>query len=565
MKKTILLILCCLMMLTGSVYASAGVTIKSSTDNTLSLSGTSSDSGVVYVTVINPGYTLEDVSSNSALALQFYGKADIVDGRYAMDITLNEERAYNKDVSPQETLPLGGRYTFVVSDSASSEQFTFGYYYVSEKIKLLKKLSETADSELEEEMDELFIRFSLDTESVYLNTPAALIANAVSNLRGKDGRFTDNPDIFYTQLKDALYVAAFNNGTADLFSDGKINCNDMFFLTDISREDYIKNLSFEGIKSVNEAVIQKGFRTIEELSENFEASVALQLLINYKEMGYGHAEDAVLRYESIYKSAGIDVDTIKKSDRANQIYSEMVSSKAKSMEELYKVYKTEIQNKSSASSSGSSVGSLRGSSSGSSNGGYIAPEKKQESVSSPFPDLHNYQWAEEAVSALYRRGIISGRDSGLFSPSVYVTRAEFSKMMCLAFYGEPAEEECLFTDVEGWSLPYIAVCSKIGLINGITENLFMPDANITREQAATMVKRGIDLKNVSLPTEENRFEDDDSISPWASAGVYALKHANILSGRDGNMFCPKEPLTRAEAAKIVYKAISLTGGETFEK
>ena len=47
----------------------------------------------------------------------------------------------------------------------------------------------------------------------------------------------------------------------------------------------------------------------------------------------------------------------------------------------------------------------------------------------------------------------------------------------------------------------------------------------------------------------------ENISEYASEGIYALKNVGIINGVGDNMFAPKNPCTRAEAAVIIYNVI----------
>ena len=76
--------------------------------------------------------------------------------------------------------------------------------------------------------------------------------------------------------------------------------------------------------------------------------------------------------------------------------------------------------------------------------------------------------------------------------------------------------------------------------------------NVTRQDAAAMLARLF-----SAPHDENveKFADDAEISDYAKDGIYMLKAADMLSGYDDNTFRPNLPVTRAEAAKMIYNLL----------
>ena len=100
------------------------------------------------------------------------------------------------------------------------------------------------------------------------------------------------------------------------------------------------------------------------------------------------------------------------------------------------------------------------------------------------------------------------------------------------------------------------------IINGISENEFGSNMNITREQVATILHRAISVSGKSLK-EENivttavEFNDAEKISPFAKESISKLVEMGILTGRDGNMFAPKDTLIRAEAAAIFQRLDTL--------
>lgn len=52
------------------------------------------------------------------------------------------------------------------------------------------------------------------------------------------------------------------------------------------------------------------------------------------------------------------------------------------------------------------------------------------------------------------------------------------------------------------------------------------------------------------------FADSDAIAAYARDAVQALADAKLLQG-DGGKFHPKEPITRAETAVLVYRLYNL--------
>ena len=168
-----------------------------------------------------------------------------------------------------------------------------------------------------------------------------------------------------------------------------------------------------------------------------------------------------------------------------------------------------VSKQSGGSGSGGSGGSGGSRGSGGSGGGYTKSNtaseqipKQNESGNSSnsndsdtnkkgFADVPENAWFTEAVVELANDGIINGKDSNTFAPNDNVTRAEFAKMISLLFnIGDGSDDYAAFNDV-GENAWY-AQYVKCVASNGIMqgyEGNFSPENPITREEAATVMFR----------------------------------------------------------------------------
>jgi len=107
-----------------------------------------------------------------------------------------------------------------------------------------------------------------------------------------------------------------------------------------------------------------------------------------------------------------------------------------------------------------------------------------------FVDVDSDNPAYEEISVLSALGIINGYEDGSFLPEAKVTRAEFCALIARfigAFHVSNAETG--FTDVpyEHWASGYISILTNAGIINGMGDGRFAPEAEITYEQAVKMI------------------------------------------------------------------------------
>ena len=172
-----------------------------------------------------------------------------------------------------------------------------------------------------------------------------------------------------------------------------------------------------------------------------------------------------------------------------------------------------------------------------------------------FSDVSTDDWFYQNVMDAVAAGIVSGRGDGTFGPNDRITRRDFAIMVSkLLLDGEDAPEATTtpFSDVAAndYGLNAIAYCAENGIISGF-DGEFRPGDNITRQEAASVMKNALELTG----TTSELFADDAAIATWAKANVYACKAAGVFNGDDNNNFNPTSTLTRAEAASIMVNAM----------
>ena len=172
-----------------------------------------------------------------------------------------------------------------------------------------------------------------------------------------------------------------------------------------------------------------------------------------------------------------------------------------------------------------------------------------------FSDVDTNDWYYSNVMRAVELGILSGYTDGTFKPMNNITRRDFAIMVSkLLLDGEDAPEATTtpFSDVAAndYGLKAIAYCAENGIISGF-DGEFRPGDNITRQEAASVMKNALELTG----TTSELFADDAAIATWAKANVYACKAAGVFNGDDHNNFNPTSTLTRAEAASIMVNAM----------
>ena len=144
--------------------------------------------------------------------------------------------------------------------------------------------------------------------------------------------------------------------------------------------------------------------------------------------------------------------------------------------------------------------------------------KTYETTRCSFSDVVRGDWFNTYVATLENAGVIvDTRTNGKFRPNEAITRAELAAM--LAQFADIKSAANSFNDVSvrHWASDEIAVCAKMGWINGYPDGSFRPDATITRAEMMAMINRALDRtpKSVSdLLSGMKTWSDNANTGAW---------------------------------------------------
>lgn len=157
----------------------------------------------------------------------------------------------------------------------------------------------------------------------------------------------------------------------------------------------------------------------------------------------------------------------------------------------------------------------------------------------------------EAVDACVSLKIIDGKENNQFDPAGNVTRAEMCKMICVALNGGKAPQfgttdKTSFTDTKGhWAAAYIEACFTQGIVSGVGDNKFEPEASVTPAQAAKML-----LVALGYKSENEGFTGET----WA-VKVNIAAAAKHLYDQLVNVATDKA-MNRDNAAQMIWNALN---------
>lgn len=182
-----------------------------------------------------------------------------------------------------------------------------------------------------------------------------------------------------------------------------------------------------------------------------------------------------------------------------------------------------------------------------------------------FEDLEGFEWAEESINALLKKGVVSKADDKKFRPNDNITREEFVKLIITLLdvkASSGSSEIADFSDLpkSHWAYECVMTAVENGIISGMGDGRFGTGESITREQMAAIAERVLMLYGKTAQTADmENFSDYNEISDYAKSSVMTMKYFNIINGIGDNMFAPKNNATRAQAAKIIYELSKVVG------
>lgn len=161
-----------------------------------------------------------------------------------------------------------------------------------------------------------------------------------------------------------------------------------------------------------------------------------------------------------------------------------------------------------------------------------------------FPDVNPPHRNYEAISYVKSKNIINGYEDGAFKPDKIINRAEFLKIIAGSFLKNQNIESCAynyFNDVppDEWYSKYICAAKKENIINGYNDGTFKPTNPISIAEAAKII-----VETLKLPVEKSASDS------WYSPYLGVLSDRSAIPETIGS---PSQNITRGETAEIIYR------------
>ena len=189
--------------------------------------------------------------------------------------------------------------------------------------------------------------------------------------------------------------------------------------------------------------------------------------------------------------------------------------------------------------------------------GTVAVYQLGQDAAPAFSDVSESDWFYEAVTYVSENGLMTGVANDRFAPNATLSRA----MMVTILYrleGEPqVSGQGGFADVpaDAWYTDAVAWATEQGIVNGAENNRFAPNDGLTREQMAVILYRFAQYKGLDVAADGDlsAFPDGADTAPWAAEAMVWAVDTGLIQGAEGGSLAPQGTSTRAQAATVLAR------------
>lgn len=184
-----------------------------------------------------------------------------------------------------------------------------------------------------------------------------------------------------------------------------------------------------------------------------------------------------------------------------------------------------------------------------------------------FIDISYNKWAEDEINAAINSDIVPAFLQCKYKENI--TREEFCKLVIKMLITKEntnidryIQDNNIVIDKEYFKDTQnkeILLAVSLGIVKGFDDNTFLPNKNITRQEAAVMINNVTKLLHIYGVNNDKKFFDDYDIANWAKESVYNVstisdKNNNfVISGIGNNKFDPQGLYTHEQAIATIYR------------
>ncbi len=188
------------------------------------------------------------------------------------------------------------------------------------------------------------------------------------------------------------------------------------------------------------------------------------------------------------------------------------------------------------------------------------PEKATDVASNvnikEFADIKTDEWYYEDVKKAIEIGLLNGVSQNSFAPNAGATRGMLITVLHRYDGEKEADIEIRFTDCKNdeWYSNALSWATETEIVSGYGNGIFGIDDYITRGQLVTILYRYAGEKT---ETNLSEFIDVNDVEEWAKDAFAWAVGKKLILGNDNKALNPNEFATRAEMAAIFMRYINM--------
>lgn len=180
-----------------------------------------------------------------------------------------------------------------------------------------------------------------------------------------------------------------------------------------------------------------------------------------------------------------------------------------------------------------------------------------ECPSARFVDLDPDKYYHEGIDYVLNKGYMIGMNETQFGPKVPVNRA----MVVVVLHrmaGEPqatAAEPFADVDEDDYYYDAVAWAAEVGIAKGMTETVFGPKLEVTREQMVVFFARFAEFCGVTVEAKGDlsAYTDADQVGSFAVESMTWAVEVGLIKGMSETKLGPKGNTLRAQLAVVIHR------------
>lgn len=186
-------------------------------------------------------------------------------------------------------------------------------------------------------------------------------------------------------------------------------------------------------------------------------------------------------------------------------------------------------------------------------------------------------WAKDEVARTVSEGFVAKKLQTSYAANI--TREDFCVVLARVLEKQKPEWFSAFKgtySAPGYAVPFndvgtvaddnlIDICwlNSLEIVTGVGEGRFSPNGELTRQEAAVLLRRAAIKLGVRDSSSQTKFADQSDVASWAVDALGFVVDKGIMKGTGGNRFDPKGKYTREQAYTTIIRLYDVLSG-TFQ-